>query len=335
MRSGISIAKIKDKARMKKMKMELPFTCVYVIITINRQREGYEQMKVSVTGGAGYVGSRGGSSTSSKKLFDLLRKKALWIRKKTLQIHGRAPETRLASSLSAVEILVVLYYGRILNLKPNDMTWKGRDRFIISKGHGAVSLYPILADLGFLDRRALRTVGEEGSALGAIPGCAIPGMEMAIGSLGHGLGIGIGMAKGLRLKNCREHVFVLLGDGELYEGSIWEAIMFAGEHGLSNLIAIIDNNKVCMLDYCKNIIDLAPLEEKLLAFGWHAERVDGHKPEELYRVLSALKKDENGKPKILIADTVKGKGVFALEADPLCHVRSLSEKEIRSVIAAL
>lgn len=264
-----------------------------------------------------------------------MKQKAVWVRKETLKIHKIAPETRLASSLSAVEILVCLYYGKILNFNPRNILWENRDRFIISKGHGSISFYPILADLGYFDSSELNRVCKEGSFLGGIPDPIIPGYETMNGSLGHGLGVACGIAIALKRKNRNEKVFVLLGDGELYEGSVWEAVMFAGEHKLDNLVLIVDNNKICMLDFCKNILDIEPLDEKFSVYKWIVERVDGHDAGRLYDSLIKMKEDSGGRPKVVIADTVKGKGVPSLEKDSLCHIKSLKEEEINSIIAGL
>lgn len=270
-----------------------------------------------------------------ESFISFLREKALWARRETLKIHKSAPETRLASSLSAVEIFTVLYYGKIMRFDPKNIKWEHRDRFIISKGHGGISFYPILADLGYFPREELSKVCKAGSILGGIPDSIIPGFETINGSLGHGLGVACGICLALIRKNRKEKVFVLLGDGELYEGSVWEAVMFAGEHKLGNLIAIVDNNKICMLDYCKNVINLEPLEKKFKVFNWDVIRVDGHKVNQLYVALKRLKASKNGKPKLLIADTVKGKGVPHLETDPLCHIKNLSAEEIDLAIQRL
>lgn len=271
----------------------------------------------------------------SKNFIEFLRKKALRVRKETLNIHRIAQETRLASSLSCVEIFVVLYYGKVLNYDPSNIKWDGRDRFIISKGHGAISFYPILADLGYFDMQELSKVCKEGSFLGGIPDSIIPGFETINGSLGHGLGVACGISLALKRKKKKEKVFVLLGDGELYEGSVWEAIMFAGEHKLDNLVVVLDNNKVCMLDYCKNILDMEPLEEKFKAFKWDVKVVNGHDVDQLYNTLLTMKEEKNNKPKLLIANTVKGKGVPRLETDSLSHVKSLASNEIDEIIAGL
>ena len=271
----------------------------------------------------------------SDKFLKFLRNKSLWVRQETLKIHKLAPETRLASSLSCVEILVALYYGKIIHHNPRDTKWEARDRFIISKGHGTISFYPILADLGYFDKKELGRVCKVGSFLGGIPDPIIPGYETMNGSLGHGLGVACGMALALKRRNRNEKVFVLVGDGELYEGSVWEAVMFAGEHKLDNLVLIIDNNKICMLDYCKNILDLEPLDEKFSVYKWLVERIDGHDVKALHASLTSLKGDRGGRPKVLIADTIKGKGVPCLETDSLCHIKSLKAEEIDLLIGKL
>jgi transketolase len=271
----------------------------------------------------------------SKNFIKKLEEKSIWVRKETLKIHKILPETRLASSLSPVEIFVVLYYGKILKFNSHNLSWEGRDRFIISKPHGAISLYPILTDFDFFDKSELKKVGQEGSLLGGIPDSTIPGFETTNGALGHGLGVACGVALGLKNRNSKSKVFVLLGDGELNEGSVWEAIMFAGHHKLSNLILIIDNNKISMLDFCKNIIDLAPLQDKFQAFRWKVKIVDGHNIKKLYKLLKELKEDKSNYPKVLIANTIKGKGVPQLEKDALCHVKTLNKDEIINAIKKL
>jgi len=275
------------------------------------------------------------SKQKDTKLVKFLKNKANWLRKETLKIHKVSPQTRLASSLSTVELFTVLYYGNILKYDSKNKNCSDRDRFIISKGHGAISLYPVLADLGFFDNEELKKVCKEGSFLGSIPDPIVPGFETVNGSLGHGLGVACGMAIALKLKKRKEKVFVLIGDGEINEGSIWEAIMFAGQHKLDNLILIVDSNKICMLDYCKNILDLDPIQEKLEVFKWNTKSVNGHNIPQLLDVLSSLKNYRGKKPIALIANTIKGKGVSILENDSLNHVRSLKKEDIDAVILDL
>ncbi|HOF57328.1 MAG TPA: transketolase [Syntrophorhabdaceae bacterium] len=265
-------------------------------------------------------------------LLRMLKEKAGWIRAETLNIHKNAPETRLASSLSAVEIFAVLYYGGILSYNAKDIRWDKRDRFIISKGHGSISLYPVLADLGFFQKEEIQKVCKQGSFLGGIPDASIPGYETINGSLGHGVGVACGISLALQKRNKQESVFVLMGDGELYEGSVWEAFMFAGEHKLENLNVIVDSNKASMLGYCRDIIDFDPLGKKLNSFRWKVFNVDGHDIAKLFDTLTKMKKTRKGNPKILIADTVKGKGVPRLENDPLSHIKSLTPEEVDSII---
>lgn len=264
-----------------------------------------------------------------------LEDKSRWVRRATLDIHRIAPSTRIASSLSPVELLVTLYYGKILNYDPSNLLWNQRDRLVISKGHGTVCMYPILADLGFFPSDELQRVCKKGSFLGGIPDSIIPGFETTNGSLGHGLGVGCGMALALKRGSSSENVFVLHGDGELYEGSVWEAAMFAGEQHLDNLILIVDYNKISMLDYCKHIIDLEPLAEKFKSFRWYTREVDGHNIPELYSTLQEMKKMRSDKPKLLIAHTIKGKGVPLLETDSFCHLRTLTSEEIDQALRVL
>lgn len=264
-----------------------------------------------------------------------LRQKADWARVEMLKIHKLAPETRLASSLSPIEIFVVLYYGNILNYSPKNALWEQRDRFIVSKGHGAIALYPILADLGFYAKESLKNICKENSLFGSIPDCSIPGFEAINGSLGYGLGVACGIALALKKKRSKANVFVLTGDGELFEGANWEAIMFAAHHRLNNLTLIVDNNRKSMLGYCKDILDLCPLERKFKAFHWQTRVVDGHNIRRLYNNLLDLKKNLGEFPRALIANTKKGKGVRQLEDDPLCHTKVLKNKEIDLLIEKL
>jgi len=257
-----------------------------------------------------------------------LEEKAHWVRRETFNIWKLSPGIRLASSFSAVEIFVALYYGGVLKFDPKNVRWEERDRFIASKGHGSVSLYPILADLGFFDPKELARISREGSFLADIPDSRIPGYETINGSLGHGQGIACGIALALQRKKSNARVFVLAGDGELNEGSVWEAVMFAGHHKLNNLILIVDNNKTSMLDRSKNIIDLEPLEEKFSDFKWKTTRIDGHNVAGVCETLQNLKGDTSGYPKVLIADTVKGKGISQLESDVMSHSRVLKGEEI-------
>lgn len=267
---------------------------------------------------------------------EYLKAKAKSVRIETLKIHKAAPETRVASSLSPIELFVSLYYGKILSFNPQDPRDDARDRFIISKGHGSISMYPLLADLGFFDKDELANVCKNGSFLGGIPDPVIPGYETVNGSLGHGLGVGCGMAVALKSRAKEQSVVVLTGDGELNEGSNWEAIMFAPQHKLDNLTLIVDYNKVSMLDFSKNIIDMNSLNEKFKAFNWDVyEIIDGHDLYEVYAVLNEAVNHRANKPKVVIANTIKGKGVPFLETHSLSHILSVKPEDIDTLIKEL
>jgi len=264
---------------------------------------------------------------------NFLKEKSKFVRIETLKIHKLAPETRVASSLSPVEIFVALYYGKILNFNPNNPRDDNRDRFIISKGHGSISMYPLLADLGFFDTNELQNVCKDGTFLGGIPDPIIPGYETVNGSLGHGLGVGSGIALALKSKDKKENVVVLTGDGELNEGSNWEAIMFAAQHQLDNMTLIVDYNKVSMLDFSRNIINLNSLNEKFKAFNWKVfEVIDGHNVKDVYLTLKEAVNSRENKPKIIIVNTIKGKGVPFLETHALSHILSVKPDDIDTLI---
>ena len=270
--------------------------------------------------------------TADAALLGRLKEKAAWVWRETLKIHGTAPETRVASSLSPVEILTTLYYGNVLRFDPRNPQWEGRDRFIASKGHGCVSIYPILADVGFIAREELAGVCKAGSRLGGIPDANIPGIETTNGSLGHGLGVACGMALALKRKGSDAFVYVVVGDGELCEGSVWEAVMFAGQQGLNNLVLIADCNGVAMLDYCRNIINLDPLDRKLREFQWDAVTVDGHDIAAVHQALSNCRQSGSTRPQAIVARTIKGRGVSQLENNPLCHVKTLNQEQVAAAI---
>lgn len=265
-------------------------------------------------------------------LSSFLQDKSHWVRLMTLKIHQAAPETRVASSLSNVEILTALYYGGVLNFDAKRRYWNDRDRFVISKGHGSIAMYPILADLGFFPMEELKTVCKDGSFLGGIPDPIVPGYETINGSLGHGLGVACGIALAMRVGGKNQQVFCMTGDGELHEGSIWEAIMFAAHHQLDNLNVIVDLNQKCMLDLTAKVIDLNPLSEKFNAFGFHVNTCDGHDVVATQKSLLAMKSHHERKPKILLAHTIKGKGAPKLETSPMCHIVALTSQEIDDAI---
>lgn len=249
-----------------------------------------------------------------------LRQRAKWVWQQTIAVHRSAPETRLASSLSSIEIFVALYYGGILRHDPHRPLAEERDRCIVSKGHGSICLYPILADLGFFPSSELQRIGVRGGMLGGIPDPVIPGYETVNGSLGHGLGVGTGIAFGLKRKASSQDVFVICGDGELHEGANWEALMFASHHCLDNLHLIVDNNTISMLGFTDDIVSHVDLKRRLEAFGWDCAEVDGHDVIALRDALASHQRLRACAPKALIARTLKGHGVPGLENAPLSHI---------------
>lgn len=261
-----------------------------------------------------------------------LIEKSRWVWRETIKIHRNSPETRLASSLSPIDIFVALYYGDVIRFNPKAPLSELRDRCIISKGHGSICMYPILADLGFFSMSELDRVCETGGFLGGIPDPVIPGYETVNGSLGHGLGVSAGIALGLKVKKSDRHVFVVTGDGELHEGANWEAIMFASHHNLDNLHLIVDNNKICMLDHTVNIVSHGELAARLESFGWDCIEVNGHNVLEVHETLLSMKSQSNSKPKALIAHTKKGVGVQSIENVPLCHIMNPKRDELDALL---
>lgn len=224
----------------------------------------------------------------------------------------------IGSSMSLVEMLRVLY-DDVLRVRPDDPDWPERDRCILSKGHGCLTLYALLADRGFFPVEELRRQCTPGAMLGGHPERAhIPGVEASTGSLGHGVSIGVGLALAARMRRRPSRVFVITGDGELDEGSNWEAAMSAAKHRLDNLFVLVDYNKLQSSGLVKDVLDLEPLADKWRAFGWAVREVDGHDVGALQAALSDLP-FAAGQPGVLICHTVKGKGLDFAEHNPSWH----------------
>lgn len=234
----------------------------------------------------------------------------------------------IPASLSIVEIVAVLY-DHILRIDPQHPQDPRRDRFILSKGHAAVALYVVLSHKGFFDRKHLSTFGRRGTMLGGHPDRhKIPGVEATTGALGHGFPFGVGMALAGKLDSLDYRVFTLLGDGECQEGSIWEAALFAPQHQLDNLIAIVDYNKLQAMDHLDKIVSMKHMAEKWRSFGWETMEVDGHDIPQLMAVLGTIPAAA-GKPTCVIAHTVKGKGIRFMENEPLWHYRMPNADELK------
>ncbi|EAI3784753.1 transketolase [Campylobacter jejuni] len=266
-------------------------------------------------------------------MINFIKEKVKFVKIETLKLHKIEPIVRIASSMSCVEIFTILYYGKLIKYNPSQPLDDNRDRIIVSKAHGSICLYPILADLGFFSFQNLMTIGQKNSFLGTIPEPTIPGYETINGSLGHGLGLACGSAMALQKLNKKNKVVVVCGDGELNEGSVWEAIMFAGHHKLNNLLLIIDFNKASMLGFVRDIIDLNPIKDKFKVFNWEVFEIkNGHNIKESYKVLEEAINFNAEKPKVVISHTIKGNGIKNLENNPLSHVLSINPDDIDGII---
>jgi transketolase len=256
------------------------------------------------------------------------------IRREILKMHSGARTSHIGSSLSCVDILVALYFG-VLNIDPGKPKDAGRDRFILSKGHAVSSLYAILAKRGFSRPEDLERYCSDGSTM---PGHAtlgsVPGIEVSTGSLGHGLSIGAGMALAGKMEKRGYKVYVLLSDGECNEGSVWETALFAKQHSLDNLVAIVDYNKMQALGNTDDILSLEPFADKWKMFGWNAKEANGHDIGALIECMKRITPNGN-KPTVIIAHTVKGKGVSFMENKLLWHYKSPSEDEVETALKEL
>lgn len=241
----------------------------------------------------------------------------------------------IGSTLSLIEILRALY-DDILAFRPSEPGWPARDRLILSKGHGCLALYVLLADKGFIEKDELSGFCRAGSRLGGHPERGkVPGVEASTGALGHGLPIGVGMALGLRMRRRESRVIVVCGDGEINEGSVWEAAMCAAKHGLDNLVVVIDYNKIQSAGFTEDILPLEPLAEKWRAFGFATAEADGHDVPALQRVFRRVP-FEAGRPTAVICHTVKGRGIDFAENDPRWHHKSrITREEAEALRAAL
>lgn len=239
---------------------------------------------------------------------------------------GLKNDGHISTSLSCVEILVCLYFGKFLNYNKNNFQKRDRDTFVLSKGHAETAMYCLLFLKKFISKNLLFNSYNCGDyKLGSHVDHNVSGIELTTGSLGHGLGFSAGMALAHKFDQKKYKHYVLLGDAECSEGSIWEAALFASFHKLKNLVAIIDNNNIGSLDYTKNFTSLNNLKKKWLSFGWYVQEINGHS---ISDIISALKKTgKSNKPNLIIANTIKGKGLSIMENDPIWHVKKLTDKE--------
>jgi transketolase len=280
-----------------------------------------------------------------------LQKKAQWVREVVVDMSVKAKGGHVTTAFSQAEMLVALYHGRILRLKPDQPKWPERDRFILSKGQGGIGAYPVLADMGFFPVEELEEFAQEGSRLGVHAEWNVPGIELLTGSLGHGLPLATGMALDAQLKRKKHLIFVMLGDGELHEGSNWEAMFFASHYRMDNLVCVVDRNQQSVLgfhdsnsefldpNYHKDGPCLNPLEDKWKAFGFEVRVIqDGHDFDQIFPAFEGVyeRPGKAGKPLVIIGETSKGRGSRITQDQRLWHYRvpgGTDLKQIREDIA--
>ena len=262
-----------------------------------------------------------------------LRDEARDIRRNSWRALRAAGSGHVGGALSAAELLAALYF-HYLRVRPDEPDWPDRDRFVLSKGHGNAALAAVLAQAGFFDESRLDEFYAYESLLGMHPDIKCEGIEMSTGGLGHGLSIGIGMALGARLQGKDFRTVVMIGDGELQEGSNWEAAMAAAHMSLSNLAAVVDYNKVQQSGHVRDRMALEPLADKWRAFGWAVREIDGHDVGEIVDALDALPLEE-GKPSFVVAHTVKGKGASFAEDTYLWHNNAVTDETYARALAEL
>lgn len=269
-----------------------------------------------------------GQKVDMEKYFEIARE----TRRMVLKYIHKTRSPHIGPSFSIIEILVALYYG-FLNITPENVFDKNRDRFILSKGHSCLTLYAVLKQKGFISEEDMNGFAVNDGVLAQHPDRSLDkGIELSTGSLGHGLSVGTGIALAGKVDGKTFKTCVLMSDGELNEGSVWEGVMFAAQHKLNNLIAIIDANKMQALGHTRDIINLEPISEKWKSFGWHVQDIDGHSFTEISASLESLSEK---KPNLIVLHTTKGKGVSFMENNLLWHYRAPDDDEYKLALEEL
>ncbi len=264
---------------------------------------------------------------------DFLKSVAQRLRARSVRMVHQSKASHLGSCLSMADLVTCLYW-ETMRINPSRPDWALRDRFFMSKGHGAALLYATLAERGFFPVEELEQYCRSGSRLTGHVTSGVPGVEFSSGSLGHGLSVACGVALAAKRENRPFRTFVLASDGELDEGSNWEAILFAPQHRLDNLVLIVDYNEIQSFGRTKDILDLDPLTDKLKAFRWAVREIDGHNMEEILATFQSLPL-EPGRPNAVIAHTVKGKGVSFMEDQLAWHYKSPSAEQVEAAMSEL
>lgn len=270
-----------------------------------------------------------------ESLIKELRQRAVVIRRHIVQMMYKAGGGHIGGSLSATDILVCLYFY-MMRINVKNPRWKDRDRLVLSKGHAAAALYATLAEKGYFPKKLLfdSFISAKGALQEHPDMRKVKGIDMSSGSLGQGLSVGVGMTLGAKLKGYNFKVFVLLGDGEVQEGQIWEAAMAASHYRLDNIIAIIDYNKLQVDGFVSKIMAIEPIIEKWKTFGWNTLEIDGHNMKEIVEALDTAARAK-GKPTIIVAHTVKGKGISFIENKFEWHSKRMSEEEKNQALKEL
>lgn len=276
------------------------------------------------------------SPPTAGQSIDELKDTARLLRKYIVESTTEAGSGHPSSSFSCTEIVAALYFGGVMKHDPNHPTAPDRDRFVLSKGHAVPAQYAAMAVAGYFPVEDLMTLRKLGSPLEGHPNARrLPGIEAPTGSLGQGLSIGVGMALAAKLDAASWRTWVVMGDGEIDEGQIWEAAMSASKYGLDNLIAIVDANTAQQTGYTKDVLPTEPKADKWTAFGWETQEVDGHHYESLLPALQRAAAADSGKPQAIIARTLKGKGVSFVEKDYGYHGKPLSREELKRALEEL
>ncbi len=274
-------------------------------------------------------------SNERAELVEALEERARFMRTETVRLSRIAGAGHYSASFSAAELIVSLYYAA-MRIDPTRPDWADRDRFVLSKGHAAIGLYPLLGDLGYFDPALLDEFTRMGSRFGDHPDMnKVPGCDFSAGSLGHGLSAALGIALAGRMQGRDHHTYCMVGDGELAEGQIWEAAMAAGHHKTGNLVAIVDRNQLCIDGFTDDIMTVEPLTDRFASFGWDVRRIDGHDLDTVLDEFSDIGRDPVGSPRVIIADTIKGRGVERMELSTHWHVGNLVGEDYDDVMAEL
>ena len=270
--------------------------------------------------------------TSTQSLAEAAR----LLRKYVIEMTTAAGSGHPSSAFSCTELVTALYFGGILRYDPHQPHWPDRDRFVLSKGHAVPIQYAAMAHAGFFPVKELNTLRKLGSPLEGHPNVRkLPGIEASTGSLGQGLSIGLGMALAARLDRASWRTWVILGDGEIDEGQVWEAAMAAAKFGTDNLVAIVDANTAQQTGYTKDVMPTEPKPDKWSAFGWEVQEIDGHDFEQVLPALRKAGQGGSGRPQAIIARTLKGKGVSFVEKDYHYHGKALTPDEARRALEEL